>query len=105
LFLTSSDKKLCSCVCSKFCSHKAEHTREQKAAWVSAVTLNTSMRFYEFARSTLKPIKPMSPAQYAIAAKKRQVDQAKDALRREKDTQKRHRELQKQRQSLRQRSA
>lgn len=61
------------------------------------------MRFYEF--STIKPIKPMSPEQYAIAAKKRQVDQAKDALRREKDAQKRHRELEKQRQALRQRSA
>lgn len=65
--------------------------------------LNTHMRFYEF--STLKPIKPMTPAQYAIAAKKRQVDQAKEALRREKDAQKRHRELERQRQALRQRSA
>ena len=62
-----------------------------------------SMRFYEF--STIKPIKPMNPAQYAIAAKKRQVDQAKDALRREKDNQKRHRELERQRQALRQRPA
>ena len=47
----------------------------------------------------------MNPAQYAIAAKKRQVDQAKDALRREKDNQKRHRELERQRQALRQRPA
>lgn len=77
----------------------------RKTQLLLAVTLNTSMRFYEFATSTLKPIKPMNPAQYAIAAKKRQVDQAKDALKREKDFQKRHRELEKQRQSLRQRSA
>ncbi|WP_082697502.1 hypothetical protein [Novosphingobium fuchskuhlense] len=49
-----------------------------------------AMRFYEF--STLKPIKPLSPAQYAIAAKKRQVDQAKVAFKREKDAQKRKRE-------------
>lgn len=49
------------------------------------------MRFFEF--SSLKPIKPMNPAQYALATKKRQVDQAKDALKREKDAQKRKREL------------
>lgn len=48
------------------------------------------MRFYEF--STLKPIKPLTPAQYAIAARKRQVDHAKDALKREKDAQKRKQE-------------
>lgn len=54
------------------------------------------MRFYEFARSTLKPIKPMDPAQHRIYSMKRNVDQAKDALKREKETQQRHRELQQQ---------
>lgn len=54
------------------------------------------MRFYEFARSTLKPIKPMNPAQHRIYAMKRNVDQAKDALKREKDAQKRHKEMEKQ---------
>lgn len=61
------------------------------------------MRFYEFARSTLKPIKPMNPAQYAIAARKRQVDQAKDALKREKDAQKRKQEHEADRKRLQQR--
>lgn len=54
------------------------------------------MRFCEFSRSTLKPIKPMNPAQHRIYSMKRNVDQAKDALKREKDAQKRHRELQQQ---------
>ena len=106
LFFTAPDSaKVCSTFCPKFCEQKIGRTFEQKDALLLVVTLNTSMRFYEFATSTLKPIKPMNPAQYAIAAKKRQVDQAKDALKREKDFQKRHRELEKQRQSLRQRSA
>ena len=52
--------------------------------------LNNSMRFCEF--SSIKPIKPLNPAQYAIASKKRQVDQAKDALKRETDAQKRKKE-------------
>ncbi len=61
------------------------------------------MRFYEFARSTLKPIKPMDPAQHRIYSMKRNVDQARDALKREKETQKRHRELQQQWDKLRKR--
>lgn len=61
------------------------------------------MRFYEFARSTLKPIKPQSPAQYAISAKKRLVNQAKDALRREREAQKRKAELERHWKQLRQR--
>ncbi len=65
------------------------------------LALNTSMRFFEFARSTLKPIKPLTPAQYAIAARKRNVDQAKDALKREKEAQKRKRELEQQWKRLR----
>ena len=62
-----------------------------------------SMRVYEFARSTLKPIKPMNPAQHRIYSMKRNVDQAKDALKREKETQKRHRELEQQWAQLRKR--
>jgi hypothetical protein len=61
------------------------------------------MRFFEFVSSALKPIKPQTPAQYAITARKRQVDQAKDALKREKDAQKRRRELEQQWKKLRQR--
>lgn len=53
-----------------------------------------SMRFYEF--STVKPIKPMPPAQLRIATKKRQVDQARDALKREREFQKRHQDLERQ---------
>lgn len=56
--------------------------------------LNISMRFYEF--STVKPIKPLSPAQQRIAAKKRQVDQARDALKREREFQKHHQDLERQ---------
>ena len=48
------------------------------------------MRFFEF--STLKPIKPMNPAQHRIYAKKQQIERDKDALKREKDAQKRKRE-------------
>lgn len=43
------------------------------------------MRFYEFA--TIKPTKPLNPAQARIAALKRNVEQGKAALRREKDVQ------------------
>lgn len=61
------------------------------------------MRFYEFAQSTLKPIKPMNPAQHRIYSMKRNVDQAKDALKREKETQQRRRELEQQWSKLRKR--
>lgn len=61
------------------------------------------MRFYEFARSTLKPIKPMNPAQHRIYSMKRNVDQAKDALKREKEAQRRRRELDQQWAKLRKR--
>ena len=63
--------------------------------------LNKHMRIYEI--STLKPIKPMSPAQHRIYAKKRQVDQAREALKREKDAQKRQRELERRWNKLRKR--
>lgn len=42
------------------------------------------MRFVEFA---IKPIKPLSPAEARVAALKRQVDQSKNALKRERDAQ------------------
>lgn len=70
---------------------------------MSSSRLNMGMRFYEFASSTLKPIKPMNPAQHRIHSMKRNVDQAKDALKREKDFQKRHRQLQQQWDKLRKR--
>jgi hypothetical protein len=43
------------------------------------------MRFFEF--STIKPTKPLSPAQARVAALKRTVEQGKAALKREKDMQ------------------
>ena len=52
------------------------------------------MRFYEFATNKpRKPKKPMTPEQSLIADRKRQVDQAKEALQRTKDQQKRRKEL------------
>ncbi|GBH30619.1 hypothetical protein MBESOW_P1874 [Sphingobium xenophagum] len=52
------------------------------------------MRFYEFATTKpKKPRKPMTPEQSLIADRKRQVDQAKQALERTKDQQKRRKEL------------
>jgi hypothetical protein len=45
----------------------------------------------------------MSPAQHRIYAKKRQVDQAREALKREKDAQKRQRELERHWNKLRKR--
>ena len=43
------------------------------------------MRFFEF--STIKPTKPLSPAEARVAALKRNVEQGKAALKREKDVQ------------------
>ena len=43
------------------------------------------MRFREFA--TIKPIKPMTPDQFRIHTKGKQVDAAKRALKAEKDAQ------------------
>ena len=48
------------------------------------------MRFYEF--STIKPIKPQTPAQARIASGKKRVDQAKQALKIERDYQKQQHE-------------
>ena len=57
------------------------------------------MRFYEFAtakpKKPKKPSKPLTPEQSVVAARKRDVDQAKQALNRTKDHQKRRRELEK----------
>jgi len=49
------------------------------------VDINSCMRFFEF--STIKPTKPLSPAQARVAALKRTVEQGKAALKREKDMQ------------------
>lgn len=57
-----------------------------------------SMRFFEFA--TIKPIKPMTLAQARVANLKRQVDQSKDALKREKDAQRQAREREQARKAL-----
>ena len=43
------------------------------------------MRLHEIA--TIKPIKPLTPAQSRIATKKKQVDVAKQALDNERETQ------------------
>lgn len=54
------------------------------------------MRFYEFATTKpKKPSKPLTPEQSVVSARKRDVDQAKQALNRTKDHQKRRRELEK----------
>ena len=54
------------------------------------------MRFYEFAttkpKKPKKPRKPMTPEQSVVAAKKRQVEIAKQALQNVKDQQKRRKE-------------
>jgi hypothetical protein len=51
------------------------------------------MRFYEFATTKpKKPRKPLTPEQSMVAAKKRQVEIAKQALQNVKDQQKRQKE-------------
>ncbi len=64
--------------------------------------LNSCMRFYEF--STIKPTKPMNPAQARIAALKRSVDVSKSALKREKDVQRMAREREAQRKAQQRRT-
>lgn len=60
------------------------------------------MRFYEFAttkpKKPRKPKKPMTPAQSLVAAKKRQVELAKQALQSVKDQDKRRKEAERTRQ-------
>jgi hypothetical protein len=48
------------------------------------------MRFYEFA--TIKPKKPLSPAQLRIASGKQRVEQARAALKRETEAQRQQHE-------------
>jgi len=50
------------------------------------------MRFFEFA--PIKPIKPLTPAQSRIAARKRQIDVARKALKSEQELQKQQKERQ-----------
>ena len=50
------------------------------------------MRLIEFTTKPKKPKKPMTPAQSMVAAKKRQVDLAKQAMQNVKDDQKRRKE-------------
>lgn len=56
------------------------------------------MRFFEFA--TIKTIKPMTLAQARVANLKRQVDQSKDALKREKEAQRQARAREQARKAL-----
>ncbi len=50
--------------------------------------INTNMRFYEF--KPVKPKGPLTPAQARIASLKRNVEIARQALKRERDFQKQH---------------
>ncbi len=88
-----------------------------KEATVSSAHDKYEMRFYEFSapkapkkpqrikpRKTIKPskktlptIKPETPAQAMITARKRDVDSAKQRLKGQQEFQRRHRELEKQR--------
>jgi len=60
------------------------------------------MRFYEFAttkpKKPRKPKKPLTPEQSTVAAKKRQVELAKQALQAVKDQNKRRKEAERTRQ-------
>lgn len=54
--------------------------------------------------SPLKPIKPLSPDQAMIAAKRRQVEVARMALKREQEFQRRRKELERQRKAYQRKS-
>ena len=60
------------------------------------------MRFFEF--STIKPTKPLSPAEARVAALKRNVEQGKAALKREKDVQRMQKDREAQRKALQRRT-
>jgi len=60
------------------------------------------MRFFEF--STIKPTKPMSPAEARVAALKRNVETGQAALKREKDLQRMAREREAQRKARQRRT-
>ena len=72
-------------------------TSQRRASWPRAecdMVINTLMRFYEF--SIIKPKKPLTPAQARIAALKRQVDAARQTLKRERDLQRQQKIIQQQ---------
>ena len=74
-----------------------KHTSQRRASWPRAecdMVINTLMRFYEF--SIIKPKKPLTPAQARIAALKRQVDAARQTLKRERDLQRQQKIIQQQ---------
>lgn len=60
------------------------------------------MRFFEF--STIKPTKPLSPAEARVAALKRNVEQGKAALKREKDVQRMQKDREAQRKAQQRRT-
>ena len=60
-------------------------------------TINNTMRFVEF--KTIKPLKPLNPAQARIAALRRNVEIARQSLKRERDYQQ-HQKLLQQQQKL-----
>ena len=73
--------------------------RNGRRRYSGALPHKYGMRFYEFAtpkpKKPKKPSKPLTPEQSVIAARKRDVDQAKQALDRTTDQQKRRREFEK----------
>ena len=60
------------------------------------------MRFFEF--GTIKPTKPLSPAEARVAALKRNVEQGKAALKREKDVQRMQKDREAQRKAQQRRT-
>lgn len=58
------------------------------------MVINTIMRFFEI--SIIRPKKPLTPAQTRIASLKRQVDTARQSLKREQDFQRQQKIIQQQ---------
>ncbi len=74
-----------------------KHTSQRRASWPRAesdMVINIHMRFYEI--SVIKPKKPLTPTQARIAALKRQVDMARQSLKRERDSQRQQKIIQQQ---------
>jgi hypothetical protein len=70
---------------------------QRRASWQRAecdMVINILMRFYEF--FIIKPKKPLTPAQARITALKRQVDMARQSLKRERDFQRQQKIIQQQ---------
>ncbi len=70
---------------------------QRRASWQRAecdMVINILMRFYEI--SVIKPKKPLTPAQARIASLKRQVDTARQSLKRERDLQRQQKIIQQQ---------